>query len=220
MTISFPLSATDWFGALPIASMSLDPAENVVADMTGSGEPITDDVAPMLWRGTVTLGRMLRSEAAHASVMMDLIRPSGAMFWAFDVRRPSPAADPRGLILGTSVPTIHALPAGNRQIALAGLPAGYVLSLGDLLGFSYGSGRVALHRVAEPLVIANSSGVTPAFQLSTLIRPGAIVGAPVQLIRPAIPCLRVTGSVSTGETRATITEGFTFQFGQSLAVIP
>lgn len=219
MAISYPLSAADWFGALPIAGMTLDPSENVVVDLSGAGEPITDDVAPMLWKGAVTLGRMLASEAGHASVMMDLLRPAGALFWAFDIRRPAPAADPGGLMLGTAAPVIHALPAGNRELALAGLPAGYVLTIGDNLGFSYAGGRVALHRVAEP-VRANSNGVTPPFQVSTLIQPGAIVGTPVQLLRPSIPCMRVPGSVVTGDTRARITEGFTFQFSQTLAVIP
>ncbi len=219
MAIAYPLSATDWFGKLPISSMTMDPVESVVADMTGAGEPITDDVAPMLWKGTISLGRMLQAEAAHASVMMDLIRTSGALFWAFDARRPAPAADPRGMVLGTATPTIHALPSGNRSIALAGLPAGYVLSIGDYLGFAYGGGRRALHRVAELQVQAASNGITPAFEVSTLINPGAVVGAAVQLIRPAIPCMRVTGSVMTGETRGKITEGFTFQFSQSLGVI-
>lgn len=218
MPIAYPLSAADWFGVLPIAGMTLDPIESVVTDLSGAGEPITDDVAPMLWKGAVTLGRMLSQEAAHASVMMDLLRPAGALFWAFDSRRPAPAADPDGLVLGTSVPTIQALPAGNRELALAGLPAGYVLTMGDLLGFAIG-GRAMLHRVAEPLVRADAAGVTPAFQLSTLIQPGAVIGTPVQLIRPAIACMRVPGSVVTGDTRNRITEGFTFQFSQTLAVI-
>jgi hypothetical protein len=56
--------------------------------------------------------------------------------------------------------------------------------------------------------------------VSTLILPGAVIGTPVELIRPAIPCRRQIGSVVTGETRNTITEGFTFGFKQTLAAIP
>lgn len=219
MAVSFPLPAANWFGLLPVSSMTFDPVEHVVADMTGDGEWLTDDVAPMLWEGSVTLGRMLQSETDHASIMMDLLRPAGRMFWAFDIRRPTPAADPGGLILGASAPVIAALPAGNREISLSGLPAGYVLRRGDYLGFSYGGGRRALHRLAEAQVVASGAGVTPAFELSTLIRPGAVVGAPVTLIRPAIPVMREPGSVVPGESRSRITSGFTFRFKQTLAVI-
>ncbi len=222
MSVTFPLPSDDWFRLLPVSSMSFDPVEHVVADMNGHGEWITDDVAPMLWEGQVTLGRMLQTEADHASVMMDLLRPAGRMFWVFDIRRPTPAADPGGLILTGSglVPVISTLPGSNREIALSGLPAGYVLRRGDYLGFSYQGGRRALHRVVAAQVVASGSGVTPTFELSTLIRPGAVVGTPVQLIRPAIPVMREPGSVVPGETRARITSGFTFRFKQTLAVIP
>ena len=219
MAVTFPLAAADWFARLPIATMKLDPTENVVADMTGKGEWISDDVAPMLWQGEVTLGRMTRSEADHAQVMIDLIRPAGRLFWAYDTRRPAPLSDPMGAILGSAVPVISALAAGNRELALSGLPAGYILRRGDYLGFAYGGGRRALHRVADELVVANGSGVTPLFEVSTLILAGAQLGFPVQLIRPAIPVMRVPGSVDGGTSRHTITEGMKFRFGQTLAVI-
>lgn len=219
MPVTFPLPAADWFGALPVSSMSFDPVEHVVADMTGEGEWLTDDVAPMLWEGSVTLGRLLQTEADHAAVMMDLLRPAGRLFWAYDIRRPTPAADPGGMILGAATPQIRALPSGNRLISLSGLPAGYVLRRGDYLGFPYGGGRWALHRVAEAQVTAASTGNTPSFELSTLILPGAELGSPVSLIRPSIPMMREPGSVVTGETRARITDGFTFRFKQTLAVI-
>jgi hypothetical protein len=212
------LPVADWFAALPVSSMTFDPVEHVVADMTAAGEWLTDDVAPMLWEGSVTLGRMLQAEADHAAVMMDLLRPAGRLFWCYDIRRPTPAADPGGVLLGAATPLIHALPSGNRTLALSGLPPGYVLRRGDYLGFAY-AGRRALHRIAEAQVVANGSGITPAFELSTLILPGAAVGAPVTLIRPAIPVMREPGSVVTGETRARITEGFTFRFKQTLAVL-
>ena len=218
MSITFPLAA-DWFGALPVASMQLDPVEHVVADMTGRGEWISDDVAPMLWQGEVTLGKLLTSEAAHASVMMDLIRPAGRTFWAYDTRRPAPKADPYGAGLGAAVPVVNAFSGSRRELSLSGLPVGYVLSRGDYLGFAYDGGRRALHRVAVDTVVANGAGNTPMFEVSTLIQPGAVVNTPVQLIKPAIPVMRIPGSVIGGTTRNTITDGFSFKFVQTLAVI-
>lgn len=218
--VSYPLSAVDWFGLLPISIMSLDPVENVVTDMNGRGEWLTDDVAPMLWRGEVTLGRMLSAEAAHASVMMDLIRPAGALFWAYDLRRPTPAADPGGVMLGTATPVVAGLPAQGRDLRLSGLPAGYVLRRGDYLGWSYDGGRQALHRIATDQVIADANGLTPIFEVTTLILPGLVLATPVQLIRPAVPMMREPGAISTGQARAQITEGFTFRFAQTLQRVP
>jgi hypothetical protein len=220
MPVTFPLVAADWFARLPISTMKLDPAEHVVADMTGRGEWISDDVAPMLWQGEVTLGRMTRPEADHARAMMDLIRPAGRLFWAFDIRRPTPVSDPTGAILGAAIPVISGLAAGNRELALSGLPAGYTLRRGDYLGFAYGGGRRALHRVANEVVVANSAGATPLFEVTTLLLAGVQLGTSVQLIRPAIPVMRVPGSADGGITRRTTTEGMKFQFGQTLAVIP
>ncbi len=219
MVTAFPLDAATWWGALPISTLSLDPVEHIVADMTGKGEPIDDDVAPMLWEGEVSLGRMSSGDAAHAAVMMDLLRPAGRLFWVYDIRRPFPKADPTGAILGASIPSIASLPGSGREMSMSGLPVGYELRQGDLLGFGYDGGRRALHRVLTPVVLANGAGTTPVFEVSTLIRPGAQVGAAIQLVRPSIPCRRVPGSVVTGSTRQAITEGFTFRFKQSLGQI-
>lgn len=219
MPVTYPLSS-DWFAGLGISALSFDPQESVISDMTGRGEALTTDVAPVLWRGEVSLGRLQPHEAAQAQTFFDLIRRAGALFWAYDIRRPAPMLDPGGLILGTSVPTIAALPPGNREIALAGLPAGYALVQGDYLAFGYGAGQRALYRVAEPLVVADSAGGTPAFEVSTLIEPGAVVGSPVALVRASIPCMRLPGSVQAGTTQATITEGMGFQFVQTLGIVP
>lgn len=217
MAESFPLNSAEWFGALPVASMTLDPVENVVGDMTGAGEWITHEVAPALWQGEVTLGRMTPREAAHASVMLDLLRPPGRLFWLYDLRRPAPFADPTGRLLGANVPVLASVPIGQ-TLTLTGLPVGYVLTRGDLLGFGYDGGRRALHRVVNSFVRADLTG-SATVDVSTTVRPGALAGAPVTLVKAAIPCLRVPGSISTGSTRATITEGVSFRFVQSLGVI-
>lgn len=217
MAITFPLDSVEWFGALPIQTMRLDLVEQVVGDMTGRGEWLTDAVAPALWQGEVTLARMSEAERAHAAVMMDLIL-DGGMFWAYDIRRPAPLADPRGVFLGGAVPALQAVGPG-RSIALNGLPARYVLSRGDYIRFARDGGRYALHRVAEARVVAGDDGVTPSFTLSHPVPAGTLAGTVVSLVRPAIPCIRIPGSMSAGSTRATITEGFTFRFTQTMAVI-
>lgn len=217
MAYSFPLSVADFMRALPIAEINFDTPEQVEVNQTAGGEIITGDLGPMLWQGDVRLGTMTHAEASHADVMLDLLRPAGRMFYAYDTRRPAPLADPAGLILGATVPTIDSLISGNREMTLAGLPAWYVLSRGDYLAFDYGSpSRRALHKVASEQVQASSAGLTPAFEVTPLLRPGATVGAAVTLIRPACLARIVPNTISKGQSIRTITRDAAFRFIQSL----
>lgn len=217
MAYSFPLSVTDFMRALPIAEISFDTPEQVEVNQTAGGEIITADLAPMLWQGEVRLGTMTHVEASHADVMLDLLRPAGRMFYAYDTRRPAPLADPAGLILGATVPTIASLISGNRELTLAGLPAWYVLSRGDYLAFDYGSpARRALHKVVTEQVQAGSTGTTGAIEVTPMIRPGASIGASVTLVRASCLARLVPNTVSKGQSIRTITRDASFRFIQSL----
>lgn len=217
MAYSFPLSVTDFMRALPIAEISFDAPEQVEVNQTAGGEIITADLAPMLWQGDVRLGTMTHAEASHADVMLDLLRPAGRMFYAYDTRRPAPLADPSGLILGSTVPTIASLISGNRELTLAGLPAWYVLSRGDYLAFDYGTpSRRALHKVVTEQVQAGSTGTTGAIEVTPMIRPGASVGASVTLVRASCLARLVPNTVSKGQSIRTITRDASFRFIQSL----
>ncbi|NTT86926.1 hypothetical protein [Tabrizicola fusiformis] len=213
--LSFPLSIANFFGLLPISQISFDTPEQVVVNRTAGGEILDADVGPMLWTGTVALGRLTRSEAASPDVLLDVLRPAGRTFYAYDTRRPGPLLDTSGTILGAAVPLIASVPSA-RELSLSGLPVGYQLSRGDYLAFDYGSpARRALHRLVGSAT-ANGSGVTPAFEITPMLRPGATVGATVTLVKAACRARLVPGQTSKGQSRSVITEGITFQFIQSL----
>ena len=216
MPLAFPLTAAQFWQTLLISEITFDAPEQVVMSQTGGGEQLTAEVAPMLWTGQVTLGVMTAAEAASAEILLDVLRPPGRHFYAFDTRRPFPAADPAGAILGASTPTIQTLVAGDRELRLQGLPNGYQLRRGDYLAWTYGSGRRALHRVVDATVVTAVGGVTPVFEVTPMIRPGVVAGAAVSLVRPDCKARLVPGSVSKGTSRRTITDGMTFRFIQTL----
>ena len=120
------------------------------------------------------------------------------------------------MIRGASV-TIASVPS-RRELSLAGLPARYPLAVGDYLAFSYSGGLRALHRVVEP-VAANNSGVTPVFEVSPMMAPGATVGAAVALSRPACGFQIVKGSITPGPARSGWSEGTSFRIAQTTAVL-
>lgn len=217
MAYAFPLSVAEFMAVLPVSEVSFDTPEQVEVNQTGGGEILSADLGPMLWQGEVRLGTALRVEAAEADALIDILRPPGRTFYAYDTRRPAPLADPSGAILGASTPTIASLITGNRELTLAGLPAWYVLSRGDYLAFDYGSpSRRALHKVVSVQAQANGAGTTPAFEVTPMLRPGASVGAAVTLIRAACKARLVPGSVSKGTSFSTVTRDMSFRFIQTL----
>lgn len=216
MPMTFPLALDDFFALLPVAEMMFHAPPQVIMNQTGGGEILTADVGPMLWTGQVTLGRMLQSETATPDVLLDLLAPAGRTFWAFDTRRPGPLADPKGLVLGSATPVIASLP-NAREMSISGLPGWYVLSRGDYLAFDYGiPARRALHKVVTPVVEANAAGTTPVFEVTPMIRPGAVTATAVTLVRAACKARLIPGRVEKGMTRNSVTEGMSFAFTQTL----
>jgi len=99
--------------------------------------------------GTAKEGTALADLIDAQMQELAVLRGAGASFMAYDVTRGAPLFDPTGAVLGAATPTIHELLAGARELRLAGLPGGYVISSGDYVGFACGLGpvRQALHRV-------------------------------------------------------------------------
>lgn len=215
MAFSYPLTIAQFMDYLPIAEVSLAAPGQVEIAQTSGGEVLDWEIGPQLWRGHFTLGRMTREEARHPDVLLDLLSTAGASFWAYDTRHAAPQMDPSGTILGAATPTIHTLSADARDLRLQGLPSGYNLRRGDYLSFDY-AGRRALHRVASVSVAAASTGITPVFQVVPHIRPGAVVGAEVTLVRATCKAKLLPGQVDKGRARSAITEGMQFHFIQTL----
>lgn len=76
--------------------------------------------------------------------------------------------------------------------------------------------RYALHRVVDPTVTAAAGGLTPFFEVTPYIRPGAVTGAAVTLLRAYCKAQLIFGSVAPMEGRHTLFEGQSFGFMQTL----
>ncbi len=217
MALTFPLTREAFFDLLGVQRITFDCPEQVQIARTGGGEVLAADLGPRLWSGEVALGRLSRAEAAPVLALLSVLRGAGASFLAYDVTRSTPLADPDGGLLGAATPAIYELLAGAREIKLAGLPEGYVISSGDYLGFAYGTGpvRQALHRVVTGGV-ADAGGITGTIEVTPPLRPGASTGAAVDLIKPAIKAVLEPGSIDAGAVSRFLTEGITFRFIQTL----
>lgn len=217
MALSFPLARAGFFDGLPIASQSFDLPEAVEISRTAGGAILSADMADRLWQGTITLGRLTVAEARPALALINALRGAGRSFLCADVHRPYPQADPGGAALAGFSPQISGLGGDLRTLSLSGLPAGYLLASGDLIGWSYGSAptRHALHEIVSGGT-ASGGGALTGLELTPPIRPGVTVGTPVTLVQPVCKALIVPGSVRGGEQRRTIIEPLSFDWQQSL----
>jgi hypothetical protein len=216
--LNFPLPLSQFMLSVPVVEMSFDLSEAMAADETGRGEVLTAALGARLWGGTVTVARRRLDLAGQYSVLVDLLRQPGASFYIGDLARRFPAADPSGLVLGPTVPTLATVSGDQREVTLAGLPAGYVLGPGDFIAFDYGTSplRRALHRVVHGGGAASAAGVSPALEVVPPIRAGFAVGAAVTLVDPACKAVLVPGSATPSRSRRALGDGLAFSFLQTL----
>ncbi|ARJ70084.1 hypothetical protein [Paracoccus contaminans] len=219
MALSFPLTHAQFWGLLPISSCIFDPREAVTSSRTRGGQTLRAERAARLWAAEVRLGPMIPAEAAAVLPLINLLRGGAGSFMASDPMRQAPRNDPAGTALGSAAPSISALSSNSRELALKGLPSGYMLQRGDLLAFSYGTSpiRYALHQIVNASVKANASGITPNIEVVPPIRPGAVVDAAVSLIQPACKMEIEPGSYQAGSLRSGgLVEGVSFSIQQTL----
>jgi hypothetical protein len=219
MALTFPLTLDTLFEGLidSIEVSAFDLPDNVEGSgLTGAGEVLTADAGPRLWQGEIEIARRPHVTSEEIKARLDLLRYAGRSFLIFNPVKAFPKLDPTGAVLGAAQPKIQSLPGNNRELVLYDLPAAYALSVGDYLGFSYGTNPVrrALHRLAVGGV-ASSGGVVTV-EASSFIRNGATAGTVVTLIKPVIKAVIVPGSVSEGKSRRMFTDGIKFSWRQTL----
>ena len=190
MALTFPLSLSDFYGGLRLLSCELmmPPANEM--HRSANGELHEACLGSRLWEGTVNLAKVSIRDGEALRAKLNLLRQAGASFLLHPFLPCGPRIDRNGVILGSSTPTIHTLDANNRELRVQGLPEGYQLSGGDFLSFTYGSpARHAMHQIVSSAAVADVTGVTPLFEVVPHIRPGAVAGAAVTLIRPVVKAI-------------------------------
>ncbi|ARE40917.1 hypothetical protein RGUI_2776 [Rhodovulum sp. P5] len=220
MTLSVPVPLADFWDRVPLAQGStfeLDEAMEI--DRTAGGIVLPAAIGARLWSGEVRFDVSFRAERARPAAILTALRRPGMPFFAYDRRRPYPLADPDGSALGAATPVLAGIDSADRsRVALSGLPAGYVLSAGDLVGWSYGSApvRYTLHELAEDAT-ADGAGGTGDVSIAPFWPTGTASGLAVTLIRPAIVAVYDPGTFQPGQGRAGGMEtGRGFRFRQTL----
>ena len=211
MALTYPLAIESFWQLLPISKDTFELSRAVDISRTRGGEVISAETGASLWTGKIELGPMTHAEGRLLKPLLNLLGRPGATFAVCDSARVGPLLDPDGV---TVPPTVLALGSDPRELSLTGLPAGYVLSRGDLVYFSY-AGRIGLHEIVST-VTANGSGQTALFEVNPPLRPGLTTGTQVRLTFARCRAVLLPGSLSLGETTNTITTGISFSWIQTL----
>lgn len=215
MALTFPLSFASFFGTLSVLSERMAPlAQNSQSGLEG-GEILTAEVAPQLWGGSIALNNMNYTEAGRVSALLSALEVPGRAFYASSGRRSGPQSDPNGTVIGGASPNLNNVDSSGR-VRFANLPSSFVLSPGDLFGFTYGSSptRYALHQVVSGGTA--SGGTSPYLDVVPPIRPGWLGGAAVSFVNPVCRAVVVPGSVDLGSATAGRVTGAGFEWRQTL----
>lgn len=194
MSVTFPLSIADFFGALLQADASFDLGDNLTRSETGLGEVLDATRGARLWRGGVRLvpAPAVPFEAVQAKI--DTLGQAGATFLVEHPYMRFPQADPTGAILTGVNPTVSARAANAHVFSVGGLPAGYTITAGDHLSIAFGTGgaKRSYHRVLTGAAVAG--GVAASIYVNPELPASVAVGNAVQLLRPALKAKMVRGS--------------------------
>lgn len=199
--ITFPQALPD---SMPVTGLSFYPDPMVEVTPLRSGEIISADLGPTLWRGH------WQAEVLDEDALDDIraFYDSGTSieaFYGYDKSKEYPKFYKRtgftGLFVGASPftgnCTLSSVETNNVQANLTALPHGFVFSKGDYLAFNYGTRR-ALHRIQAAQTASGAGAVT--VEVRPHIRAGWNVDAPtpttVQLYRPAAKMIVLPGTYS------------------------
>ena len=216
MALTYPLTFAQFLGALRVEEVTFRLSHPQEHTRLADGTVISASLGASLWTGSIRLAQANHPRHAEMEALIGLMDQPGATFLCHDPRQIGPASDPTGSILGSAAPTIHSVAANLRELRITGLPSGYLLAAGDMLGFQYGSNpvRYALHRIVVGGT-ASSGGLAPLMEVVPNLRPGVVAGLTVSLIRPACKA-RLSPDPSYGAGRQALSRGASFDFIQTL----
>jgi len=140
---------------------------------------------------------MRLDEALQVLARLDALDGATNSFYAYNPASAFPQADPDGSGFGASTPTIHTIAANRKELRIVGLPDDYVLTAGDMIAIDYGSpSRRYLGRLVTGAA-ADGDGLTPLFEVRPHLRPGITTTLAATLIKPAMKCKIVPGTLSS-----------------------
>lgn len=188
MTIAFPrVMPSD--GAR-VESLVFEPDFMLADNPEAGGGDASVGLALPRWVGEWATTNLVEPHTSEWRAWLDTMKRPGACFYAFDASKPQPRAYPAGVtgltragggaFDGTSAS--WSVDSSRTVLTINTLPAGFVVSLSDPVGFVWSTTKRALARVVEAGV-ANGSGVWTG-EVTPPLPAWVPGGAVVNLVKP------------------------------------
>lgn len=213
--LSVPVGVSTFFDlpALGVVNQPFFLPDNRKFNKTGGGVIIGYQRGARLWQGSVNFIPMDQRDAKSIDAIMSFLQETGVYFRIYDRTAQFPRNDPTGTVL-TTTPTLTAVNANNHDITISTLPAGYVLSSGDMFNFAYGT-RLALHRIVVGATA--SGGGVATVTVTPPIRPGFTLSAAMNFKGATMNAVVMPGSyTSPDHGPGKVSSGGGFEFIQTL----
>jgi hypothetical protein len=191
MTVTYPINLLPGF---PGWTTGFDLRWRQEQSTLASGRVLVKDMGAPLWTLRATTKPLKPNDLDYWRARLTALENGLQQFWAYPMSRCFPQAYPNGswptggAFNGTA--TLAAVNANRKAISLSGLPAGFVLSVGD-----YVSIAGDLHQVMEAATAAG--GTTPQFEVRPHLWPEAGVADLVYVKQPSCLMAIVPGSLSS-----------------------
>lgn len=201
MALANPLSQASLADLLPIADVTFRPMWAQEGSLTGSGEPLYSDRAPMRWSADVTTGPMRWSLANR---IMALINSRGGGLKTILLANPRawyPAGDPGGALFGAATPLVGTI-TDRLHVAFTGFPNGYVIPAGTFFRVLFDTSRYYLGQFAEDKT-ANGSGAVSETEITPALPASVDTGDAVTVAKPQGKFIIVPNSAYPSQANAT-----------------
>jgi hypothetical protein len=191
VAISYPL---DLLASFPGWSTKFELLHRQEQSRTASGITYVKDFGSPLWMGAWVTCNLKPNELDEWRARLDALENGLQTFKGYSLARTYPIAYPKAAYDKLTFGSVRlgSIGTNRKSGTLTGLPAGYKLSVGDMIEVA----DSGLHRIMEA-VTANASGATPVFEVRPHFWPGASAPAAAALVRPGCPMRVVPGSITS-----------------------
>jgi hypothetical protein len=178
-----------------------DPQFRQDRSRVAGGRTYLKDLGPSLWRMAARSKDLRPNGLDHWRARLQAMQNGMITFRGYSLSRTYPILYPRGswptgLAFNGVSAELHTVDANRKAVRVGALPAGFVLSVGDMIQI----GDADLHRVMEAAT-ADGSGLTGLFEVQPHIWTGVDGGGSpppaVSVKKPSCIMAIVPGSIST-----------------------
>jgi len=182
MSLADPLGTAAFADLLRIADAQFKPMWAQKRSMTGGGETLYADRAPMTWAANPVTVPMTNAEAEKLMALINSRAGGIKTILLYNHRLAYPSSDPDGSLFGSHTPVVGTI-ADRYHVAFTGFPNGYVIPTGTYFGIVFDTTRYYLGQFAEDRT-ANGSGAVSSVEIAPALPDSIVGGEAVTVIKP------------------------------------